>query len=82
MPQPVGIVAEVVKIFLRQIDPATSGVLAEIAQDIRELKRDAGLFGETDRIGPLKTPDMDARQSIFRGKTCLNNCGFGEGLSK
>src|SRR5262249_17828489 len=77
--QPLHIVTESHKIFLRQIDSSLGGVLAQIAEDVGELKGDTGAL----RIGgsPIvhEAPDMDARQAHGRGDAVTIAVQVGEG---
>src|ERR1043165_9382796 len=62
-----GGIAETIEIFLRQVNSATCSIFAEVAQDIRQLKRNAGVLGMAERCYAMEAPDVNARQADDRG---------------
>ncbi len=60
-------VAEPAKVFLRQIDPAALRVVPDIAQDIRQLKRNAQVDGIVFGVRRAGSEDVQADESDHRG---------------
>src|SRR6202034_2309691 len=51
--------AEFANIFLRDVNAVILEVLADVAQDVGQLERDAAFLGQLKRFGRLKTKNVD-----------------------
>src|SRR5581483_3344966 len=76
-----GIAAEAAEVVRRQVDPATVEVFGQVAEDVGQLQRDAGVFGVDLRLLPAKSPNVDARQPDGRRDAvavAVQGCEVGE----
>ena len=60
--------AELPEIIPGQVDPPVAGVVADVAEDVGQLQRDAAVLGEPLGLAPSRaiSPDMQAAQSDHR----------------
>ncbi len=51
--------AEFADVFVRNIDAAVLAILAHVAQDVGQLKRDAAFLGQRKRLGRFESEDVN-----------------------
>ena len=68
------------QVFERQIEAATLCVFPHVAQDIRELERDAGFLRQLFGPGILVAEDADADQADHRGDQVAVAIKIGKGV--
>ena len=58
--------AEAAQVFGRQIDAAAFGILADVAQDVGQLKRHAAFLGQRQGARRIEAEDVDDGQPHHR----------------
>src|SRR5579863_6135957 len=59
--------AKLAQVFGRKVDPVALRILADVAQDVGQLKRHAAFFGQRQRAGRIETEDVHDGQPDYGG---------------